>query len=61
LGLDDRHLDFRIIVDRREVNSGFRLRATTLVERHNVFGRLYIAVITPFHRLIVQSVMKNAL
>lgn len=61
LGLDDRHLDFRIIVDRSEVGQAFRLRATTLVHRHNVFGRVYIAIITPIHRLIVQAVLKNAL
>ena len=61
LGLDDWHLDFRIIVDRSAVDRAFRLRATTLVKRHNVFGRLYITIITPFHRLIVQSVLKNAL
>lgn len=61
LGLDDRHLDFRIVVDRFETKETIRLRATTLVHRHNVFGRIYIAVITPFHRMIVKSVLKNAL
>ena len=60
LGLDDRHLDFRIIVDRIETDRAFRLRATTLVQRHNILGRLYIAIVTPFHRLIVKSVLKNA-
>lgn len=61
LGLDDRHLDFRIVVDRSNSKQGYRLRVTTLVKRHNVFGRIYIAIITPFHRLIVRSVLKNAL
>jgi hypothetical protein len=61
LGFDDRHLDFRIIVDRKSVGQGARLRATTLVDRHNIFGRIYIAVVTPFHRMIVRSVLKNAL
>lgn len=61
LGLDDWHVDFRIVVDRVETGQAFRLRATTLVERHNAMGRVYIALITPFHRLIVGSVLKNAL
>ena len=61
LGLDDRHLDFRIIVDRRKTAEAFRLRATTLVNRHNTFGRIYITLVTPIHRLIVRSVLKNAL
>ena len=61
LGLDDWHLDFRIVVDRIQTDRGFRIRATTLVKRHNIFGRVYIAIVTPFHRIIVQSVLKNAL
>ncbi|WP_298858447.1 DUF2867 domain-containing protein [uncultured Sulfitobacter sp.] len=60
LGFDDRHLDFRIIVDRSKGAQAFRLRATTLVNRHNALGRIYIAIITPFHRMIVRSVLKNA-
>lgn len=61
LGLDDRHLDFRIVVDRHMTAGTSRIRATTLVQRHNAFGRIYITLITPFHRLIVRSVLSNAL
>jgi len=61
LGLDDRHLDFRILLERYPTESGSRYRLTTLIERHNLFGRLYLFLILPFHRLIVQSVLKNAL
>jgi hypothetical protein len=61
LGLDDWHLDFRIIVERHKTAGTTRLRATTFVKLHNIFGRVYITFITPFHRLIVQSVLKNAL
>lgn len=60
LGLDDRHLDFRIVVDRHKTAGKSRIRATTLVQRHNAFGRCYITLITPFHRLIVRSVLSNA-
>jgi len=61
LGLDDKHLDFRIVVERFDAHPAYRVRATTLVQCHNLFGRLYIFIITPFHRLIVKSVLQNAL
>ncbi|MEP4980584.1 DUF2867 domain-containing protein [Ascidiaceihabitans sp.] len=60
LGFDDRHLDFRIVVDRHATDRASLLRATTLVDRHNAMGRIYIAVVAPFHRAIVKSVLKNA-
>jgi len=55
LGLDDSHLDFRIVLERNHHLSGNRVRLTTLVRRHNLFGRLYIAAITPFHKAIVRA------
>lgn len=58
LGFDDRHLDFRIFVEARPMAAGAtRVRMATLVLRHNRLGRLYITAITPFHKLIVASVM----
>lgn len=58
LGFDDSHLDFRIVVDvEPEGEAGSRISVTTLVKRHNLFGRLYIAVVTPFHRLIVRTTL----
>jgi hypothetical protein len=58
MGLDDRHLDFRLSVDvvrlderRREVT------ATTLVKTHNLLGRTYLSTILPFHRRIVPEMM----
>jgi hypothetical protein len=61
LGLDDRHLNFRILLERRTEANRTRYRLTTLVERHNLFGRTYLFLITPFHKLIVRSVLTNAL
>ena len=48
LGEDDRHLDFRISL----LLDGERLRVSTLVRPHNVFGRLYLVIVLPFHHLI---------
>jgi len=61
LGLDDRHLDFRILLERQPKANCARYRLTTLVKRHNLFGRIYLFLITPFHKLIVRSVLTNAL
>lgn len=61
LGLDDWHLDFRIVIEVMPAPSGSCIRATTLVERKNLFGRVYIGVVTPFHRLIVPAVLRGAL
>jgi hypothetical protein len=60
LGLNDRHLDFRIVVDLQPQNSsGKRMVMTTLVKTHNVFGRLYLMIVKPFHRIIVPTIMKT--
>ncbi|WP_244474780.1 MULTISPECIES: DUF2867 domain-containing protein [unclassified Rhizobium] len=58
LGFDDSHLDFRIVLDVAPTGSQTRKVAiTTLVERHNLFGRFYILAITPFHKLIVRTIL----
>ena len=54
-GFNDRHLDFRVIVD-----VGDEVTATTLVRTHNLLGRLYLAIILPFHRLIVRNLLRRA-
>lgn len=62
LGFDDRHLDFRILICVEEILSDHqRVIVTTLVKRHNLFGRVYIFVVTPFHRLIVRSFLRRFL
>ncbi len=33
---------------------------TTAVRCHNLFGRVYLFVISPFHRLVVRSVLARA-
>lgn len=53
LGMDDRHLDFRVLVELDRDN----VRCTSAVRRHNVGGRLYFAVVRPFHRLAVPRLL----
>lgn len=56
LGFDDRHLDFRVLVD---VRRG-QVRCTTVVRRHNVLGHAYFAIVGPFHRLIMPGLLARA-
>ncbi len=59
-GFNDNHLDFRVVVDVATVGAGQQVTATTLVRTHNWLGRTYLAVILPFHRLIVSSMLRRA-
>ena len=55
LGFDDKHLDFRIVV---EVGGGFAI-VTTVVRWHNAWGRAYLAAILPFHRAIAARMIEG--
>ena len=59
-GFNDKHLDFRVVVDIvTQVAGGRCVTATTLVLTHNLLGRIYLAIILPFHRLIVPSMLRQ--
>ena len=63
LGEDDKHLDFRVSVlcSAPQARHGqHRLTLSTVVHCHNRFGRAYIRVIAPFHRMIVRSSLRRA-
>jgi hypothetical protein len=55
LGFDDKHLDFRVVV---EVGGGF-ITVTTVVRWHNVWGRAYLTAILPFHRVIAPRMIEG--
>jgi hypothetical protein len=58
-GLNDKHLDFRVVVDIAPFGHGQRVTATTLVLTHNRLGRAYLAVIWPFHWLVVRALLRQ--
>ena len=58
-GLNDSHLDFRLVVDVAGAAGSQSVTATTLVLTHNLLGRVYLALIMPFHRLIVRSMLRR--
>lgn len=50
-GFNDRHLNFRVSI----LSHDGRISAATWVHPHNLGGRLYLAAIMPFHKLIVRN------
>lgn len=61
LGEDDKHLDFRVWVHVEPQGSGCRVTASTVVRTHNRLGRVYLATIMPFHRLLSRQMLSRAL
>lgn len=57
LGDDDKHLNFRVAIIIR--SDGYYL--ATWVRTHNIWGKIYLKTIMPFHRLITQASMKRLL
>jgi hypothetical protein len=57
MGFDDTHLDFRVVVEVAPEGSGQRVTATTFVRTKNRLGRLYLAAVKPFHRVIVPAML----
>lgn len=58
-GFDDKHLDFRVVVDVSDAERGHAITATTLVMTHNLLGRAYLAIIMPFHKIVVKSMLRR--
>lgn len=60
LGDDDKHLDFRVSVQRLAQAIPNKVVVTTLVQYNNWFGKVYFFLIRPFHQLGVSISIKNA-
>jgi hypothetical protein len=58
-GFNDSHLDFRVVIDVTAPEGVRQVTLTTLVKTHNWFGRTYLAVIMPFHRLIAPTLLRQ--
>lgn len=59
LGADDSHLNFRVSI----YNSGsknYNIKVTTLVKFNNFTGKFYMRLISPFHRLVVKRMVRQA-
>jgi Protein of unknown function (DUF2867) len=58
-GFNDKHLDLRVVVDVATTGQRQSVTATTLVLTHNWLGRTYLAIIMPFHRLVVRAMLRQ--
>lgn len=62
LGLDDKHLDFRIWISVQAMEGGgTSIWVSTLVRLHGWPGRLYLFLIMPFHKLLSRGMLERAL
>ncbi|MBT9382368.1 DUF2867 domain-containing protein [Pseudooceanicola sp. CBS1P-1] len=55
LGFDDSHLNFRITV----LSQAGRIYLSTWMHPHNRYGRAYLALVMPFHVLIVKDSLRR--
>lgn len=59
MGANDKHLSFRASVLLAKAGDETDIFLTTVVRFNNFGGRLYFALIKPFHRLIVKSALRK--
>jgi hypothetical protein len=60
-GRDNRHMDFRLSLIKVKDDGGTSVVVSTICNVHNLFGKIYLFFIVPFHRHGVQKLMRNAL
>ncbi len=59
-GGNDKHMDFRVSVLRISEGDTNKVVLTTVVNTHNLFGKVYMSLIAPLHRFGVKTIMSNA-
>jgi hypothetical protein len=59
-GRNNKHLDFRLSVLKARDGDARSVVVSTICSVHNVFGKIYLFLIVPFHRNGVRSLMSNA-
>ena len=59
-GRDNRHLDFRLSVLKQIDGDRGSVFISTVCEVHNIYGKIYLWFIAPFHRSGLRLLMSNA-
>jgi hypothetical protein len=59
-GRNNKHMDFRLSVLKSRDGDAMSVVVSTICTVHNVFGKIYLFCIVPFHRNGVRSLMSNA-
>jgi hypothetical protein len=60
-GRDNKHMDFRLSVLKVRDADAADVVVSTVCSVHNLFGKIYLFVIVPFHRAGVQGLLARAL
>ena len=59
LVLNDTHLDIKLSILIQKENNKNSISMSSIVKFHNIWGRLYMFAITPFHKRIVKRLLQN--
>ena len=59
LGADDKHLDFRVSIY-NSLEATHNIKVSTIVKYNKNFGKVYMAIVKPFHKLIIKQIVKRA-
>ncbi len=59
MGEDDKHLYFRLSVLKINKGADTEIYLTTVVRYNNTGGKIYFALIRPFHRQVVRAMLKR--
>ena len=59
-GRNNKHLDFRLSLLKEADGKTASVVVSTICTVHNLFGKIYLFVIVPFHRSGVRLLMRNA-
>ena len=59
-GRNNKHMDFRLSVLKAIDGDAMSVVVSTICTVHNVFGKIYLLFIVPFHRMGVRSLISNA-
>ena len=59
-GRNNKHMDFRLSVLKAMDGDAMSVVVLTICTVHNVFGKIYLFLIVPFHRHGVRSLISNA-
>ncbi|WP_334187301.1 DUF2867 domain-containing protein [Noviherbaspirillum sp.] len=59
-GLDDKHLNFRLSIFKSTEGGGTKVIVSTVCDVHNIFGKVYLFFVVPFHKWGVRKIIQNA-
>ena len=60
-GRDNKHMDFRLSILKASDGPASHLIVSTICSVHNLFGKIYLFLIIPFHRAGVRGLLARAL